>query len=122
VFELIQNYDDFVWVASDDEYAILSQKALQRAKRRFAGKVKLRKPVMKTISGESHLFTDNEWLRATEFALEFQIRCAQCERHNLHRYEKNDRHNHQMKRQKSYEIKIQNQAKSFAITSLNYQR
>ncbi len=113
MFELKKEYQGFVWIASKDEFAILSQKALQRAQRRFTEKVKLQNPVVKTIDDEKFLFTGNEWDRATAFALEFQIQCARSDWHALYRFEKNDRHSHQKDRQKSYETKIQNQANFF---------
>ena len=113
MYEIVARFDVFLFIRFEDECLIISNGTLKRAKNRYINKSRIRKSVAAIIDQESYVFTDNEWDRAKEFALAFQIKSNQRDIVKLIRWESKERFYILLKQQERKAIRFQNEANTF---------
>lgn len=121
MFEIVGQFEGFLFLHSEDEYLIFSSGTVKRARNRFERKSQVRKPMTAKIDNQCFLFTLNEWERGQAFAMAFQVTFSRCDIFKVYRWECFSRHKIQLKRQKLISLRAIMDANKAALKQ-NFKR
>lgn len=112
---MVGQFEDFLFIQSEDECLILSVGTVERARKRFERKASIRKPVTAEIDYQYFLFTLNEWERGQAFALAFQVRFSRCDIFKVYKWDSIYRHKIQLRRQELASLRAKMDADASSI-------
>jgi hypothetical protein len=115
MFKVVGQFDGYVFIKSKNDCLIFSNGTVERARRRFIHKSRLRKPITAIINREYYDFTLKEWERGLNFALVFQIKFSHCDIFKLYRWESINRHKNRRRWQKMISLRAIMDANTAAL-------
>lgn len=115
MFRIVGQFQDFLFIQSENECMIFPSGTVERARKRFKRKANLRKPITLYIHEQCFVFTEKEWKRGQNFALAFQIRFSQCDIFKVYQWDKIGRHKNRLYQQKMISLRARIKANAAAF-------